>query len=111
MKKCEKKDIKYYNLVLLIIIVDEIQAKQQLITKLENHDYYTEWGSKIAIVFNKRNKKFRIEVTDGSYSLDYDSDYEIIKVEINTRGMHEKMIKMNLPDKEQIRNHFRKILG
>lgn len=91
--------------------MDELQAKQRLITKLENKDYYIEWGSKIAIVFNKRNKKFRIEVTDGSYSLDYDSDYEIIKVEINTRGMHEKMIKMNLPDKEQIRNYFGKILG
>ncbi len=83
--------------------------KQQLMSKLENNDYFIEWGSKIAIVFNKRNKKFRIEVTDGTYSLDYDSDYEIIKVEINTRGMHEKMIKLGLPDKEQMRNYFRKI--
>ena len=83
--------------------------KQQLMSKLENNDYFIEWGSKIAIVFNKRNKKFRIEVTDGTYSLDYDSDYEIIKVEINTRGMHEKMIKSGLPDKEQMRNYFRKI--
>ncbi|MDQ6723728.1 MAG: hypothetical protein M3Z01_05620 [Thermoproteota archaeon] len=89
--------------------MNEIEVKQQLMSKLENNDYFIEWGSKIAIVFNKRNKKFRIEVTDGTYSLDYDSDYEIIKVEINTRGMHEKMIKLGLPDKEQMRNYFRKI--
>ncbi len=89
--------------------MNELQVKQQLINKLENNDYFIEWGSKIAIVFNKRNKKFRIEVTDGTYSLNYDSDYETIKVEINTRGMHEKIIKLGLPDKEQIRNYFGKI--
>ncbi|MER5176609.1 MAG: hypothetical protein ABJB73_12680 [Candidatus Nitrosocosmicus sp.] len=89
--------------------MNELEVKQQLINKLENNDYFVEWGSKIAIVFNKRNKKFRIEVTDGTYSLDYDSDYETIKVEINTRGMHEKMIKLGPPDKEQIRSYFRRI--
>ncbi len=89
--------------------MNEVEVKQQLMSKLENNDYFIEWGSKIAIVFNKRNKKFRIEITDGTYSLDYDSDYEIIKVEINTRGMHEKMIKLGLPDKEQMRNYFRRI--
>ncbi len=89
--------------------MNELEVKQQLINKLENNDYFVEWGSKIAIVFNKQNKKFRIEVTDGTYSLDYDSDYETIKVEINTRGMHEKMIKLGLPDKEQIRSYFRRI--
>ncbi len=89
--------------------MNELQVKQQLINKLENNDYFIEWGSKIAIVFNKRNKKFRIEVTDGTYSLNYDSDFETIKVEINTRGMHEMIIRLGLPDKEQIRNYFRKI--
>ncbi len=89
--------------------MNELQVKQQLINKLENNDYFIEWGSKIAIVFNKRNKKFRIEVTDGTYSLNYDSDFETIKVEINTRGMHERIIRLGFPDKEQIRNYFRKI--
>jgi len=89
--------------------MNELQVKQQLINKLENNDYFIECGSKIAIIFNKRNKKFRIEVTDGTYSLNYDSDYEVIKVEINTRGMHEMILRSSLPDKEQVRNYFRKI--
>jgi hypothetical protein len=89
--------------------MNELQVKQQLIVKLENNEYFTEWGSKVAIVFNKRNKKYRIEETDGTYSLDYDSDYETVKVEINTRGMHEKLERLGLPDREQIKGFFNNI--
>ncbi|MBA3750569.1 MAG: hypothetical protein H0X03_06720 [Nitrosopumilus sp.] len=90
--------------------MNELQAKQQLISKLENNDYFIEWGSKVAIVFNKRNKKYRIEETDGTYSLDYDSDYETLKIEINTRGMHEKLQQLGLPDVEQTRSFFGRII-
>ncbi len=100
---------KYYNLVGLIIIVNELQVKQTLLNKLENKDYFIEWGSKIAIIFNKRTKKFRIEVTDGTYSLNYDSDYESIKVEINTKGMHERLASLGLPDKEYMTDYFKRI--
>ena len=89
--------------------MNELQVKQQLIVKLENNDYYTEWGSKVAVVFNKINKKYRIEETDGTYSLDYDSDYETVKVEINTRGMHEKLERLSLPNGEQIKCFFNSI--
>ena len=89
--------------------MNELQVKQLLISKLENKDYFIEWGSKITIIFNKRTKKFRIEVTDGTYSLNYDSDYEIIKVEINTKGMHERLARLGLPDKEQMRDYFKSI--
>ncbi len=67
-------------------------------------------GCKVAIIFNERNKKYRIEETDGTYSLEYDSDYETVKFEINTRGLHEKFEKLNLPDREQIRTYFGKII-
>ncbi|HZH39313.1 MAG TPA: hypothetical protein VEX17_04550 [Bacillales bacterium] len=90
--------------------MNELQVKQQLLCKLENRDYFVEWGSKVAIIFNKRNKKYRIEETDGTYSLEYDSDYETVKIEINTRGMHEKFEKLNLPNREQVRTYFGKII-
>jgi hypothetical protein len=90
--------------------MNELQVKQQLLFKLESSDYFVEWGSKVAIVFNKRNKKYRIEETDGTYSLEYDSDYETVKVEINTRGMHEKFEQLDLTDKEKVRNYFGKII-
>jgi putative aminopeptidase FrvX len=90
--------------------MNELQAKQQLLSKLENNDYFVEWGSKVAIIFNKRNKKYRIEETDGTYSLEYDSDYETVKIEINTRGMHEKFERLHLPDKEQVRTFFGEII-
>ena len=60
-------------------------------------------------IFNKRNKKYRIEETDGTYSLDYDSDYETVKVEINTRGMHEKLERLGLSDREQLKSFFKNI--
>ena len=57
MPKYQNYEINSYNSVYLSISMNELQVKQQLLCKLENSDYFIEWGSKVATIFNKRNKK------------------------------------------------------